>query len=637
MLNPIRQQCRPHATQKRILAVAVLVLAIGLISGARASAAKEVAALTKDGIVLVSKEVKDKDDESLRRSTAVTLNYCRASFYRIQKRPTLRVLIEEQEKILNNIDLNGIADQDVVKLYTSVLVEISEVRLADRERGVIGEHYQTALGTVLTGDAFDFGAQLASGHYVSAVRTGARSWWDYRNVATTRDTDVFHVDQKRLMTFTEKTGQFLDTFWKLARERKIPDRWLIRNQDLNRLDAAMQERDLRVRLRILKRMENFMSCYPPFWYYVGRTQQGLGLLPAAACTYERLSQMGIGHFRKDEMLAAGLANAALIQEFLHQPGAVDTAMRALNYSTDVWEANLMCAQVLGRNGRTAEAEDAILRNLDVGLEREQSACALVSLYTMTGNASKLCSRLANPAIACRVPMPALVRAAAQLGPTRIPDAVVAQWTSSMAAQFELKFGADDFVLDTAPQWNLQASELSLVLGNEVFRQSTIAFLPGKSEIRFAGIGELGHPLNSGANAPPAVLVIKFPNAPILRLTFDSRSETAGNSTSSSLPVVDMLTSGSFSSRRHNLVLASVQIGNATFPVTYRAHPALIPESDADAPTFGITIDHPAASSASDEPKQSKAQASIPPPPIPMLSPPRFPSPSPSADGPKLFP
>jgi len=181
------------------------------------------------------------DDEAVRRSTAVTLNYCRASFYRIQKSPTLHVLVEEQEKILNNLDLNGIADQEVVKLYTGVLVEISEVRMADRERHVIQEKYRTALGTVLTGDAFDFGTQLASAQYLAAVRTGARSWWDYRNTETGRDTDVFHADQKRLMAFTDKSAQFLDTFWKLARDRKIPDRWLVRNQDLSKLAAAMRD------------------------------------------------------------------------------------------------------------------------------------------------------------------------------------------------------------------------------------------------------------------------------------------------------------------------------------------------------------------------------------------------------------
>jgi hypothetical protein len=273
-----RARTGPASFLHAALAVAVVCGVTGSTASATPTPAATATTTTTTTAVTATPAptLSPREEEALRRSTAVTLNYCRASFYRIQKSPTVRVLVEEQEKILNNLDLNSIADQDVVKLYTGVLVEISEVRMSDRERHVLNEKYRTGLGTLLTGDALDFGTQVASAQYVSAIRTGARSWWDYRNQATVLDTDIFHADQKRLMTVTEKTGQFLDTFWKLARDRKIPDRWLVRNQDLSRLDTAMQERDLTVRLRVLRRMRDFMECYPPYWYYLGRTHQALG-------------------------------------------------------------------------------------------------------------------------------------------------------------------------------------------------------------------------------------------------------------------------------------------------------------------------------------------------------------------------
>jgi hypothetical protein len=597
------------------------------------------------------------DDEAVRRSTAVTLNYCRASFCRIQKSPTLHVLVEEQEKILNNLDLNGIADQEVVKLYTGVLVEISEVRMADRERHVIQEKYRTALGTALTGDAFDFGTQLASAQYLAAVRTGARSWWDYRNTETGRDSDVFHADQKRLMAFTDKSAQFLDTFWKLARDRKIPDRWLVRNQDLSKLDAAMRERDLLVRVRVLKRMQDFMAYYPPYWYYVARTQQALGHLSSAAATYDKLFILGQGHFRKDDMLAAGLANRAAIQDYLQQSGAAETALKALGYSTDVWEANLMCARVLGRNGRVAEAEDAVLRNLDVNLEREQSVAALLSLYTLQGNTAKLRARLTNPALVRSVSMPMLIRAAAVLGPRRLPEAIMAHWASSLTAHYELNYGPDDFVLVTTPLWNLQTSEMSLVVRDESFRQSTIAMTPGQSEVRFARIGEIGHPLYASSNPPPVVLIVKFPDAPLVRLKLDSRAENAGAASAApTFPVVDMLASASLTGRHQNLFLTSVQIGETEFPVSSR--PAIgiaSPQEDADEPsTPPVESGQPSTAKPANEtgskattspttgsptvtkPEQTPHPSVVTEPPIPVLVMPKLPA-RPALDGPKLFP
>jgi hypothetical protein len=593
-----------------------------------------------------------KDDETVRRSTAVTLNYCRAAFYRIQKLPTLRVLVEEQEKILNNVDLNGIADQEVIKLYTGVLVEISEIRLADRERVVLDDKYHNTLGTLLTADAFDFGTQLASAHYLAAVRTGARSWWDYRTSVNTRDLDIFHVDQKRLMAFTEKSGQFLDTFWKLARDRKIPDRWLIRNQDLHNLEKAMQEHDPAVRLRVLRRMQDFMTCFPPYWYYVGRTEQALGQLCAAADTYEKLVKVGQGHFRKDEMLAAGMANRAMILDYRHQPGAVDAALKALGYSTDVWEANLMAAQVLGRGGHPAEAEDAILRNLDVELERDRSTVALVSLYAATRNTQKLQTWLANPAAVSRLPMPTLIRAAAVLGPRRLPAPVVAQWAATLQAHYDINFGADDFVLDTTPAWRLQASEMSLSVGTDSSRQSTIALMPGKSEVRFGRIADVGHPFYGSSNPPPATLIVRFPDAPLVRLHLDSRPETATTASTTFSSVVEMLTPTSFPGRQQALQLAAVDIGDDQFPVAARltgldatqaddAGGAMIPPipAAAGAPTLEAATTAPTLSAppspAAAAPATSSASASVPAsrnppaprplalPPLPLLTAPRF--------------
>jgi hypothetical protein len=594
-----------------------------------------------------------KDDEGVRRSTAVTLNYCRASFYRIQKTPTLRVLVEEQEKILNNVDLNGIADQEVIKLYTGVLVEISEIRLSDRERLVLEDKYHNTLGTLLTADAFDFGTQLASAHYLAAVRTGARSWWDYRTSVNIRDLDVFHVDQKRLMAFTEKSGQFLDTFWKLARDRKIPDRWLIRNQDLCNLEKAMRESDPAVRLRVLKRMQDFMTCFPPYWYYVARTQQALGQLCPAAETYERLVKVGQGHFRKDEMLAAGLANRAMILDYLHQTGAVDSAIKSLGYSTDVWEANLMAAQVLGRNGRPAEAEDAILRNLDVELERDRSTVALVSLYATTRNTQKLQAWLSNPAVVGRLPMPTLIRASAVLGSRRLPTAVVAQWAATVQARYDINIGADEFVLVTTPAWKLQSSEMSLNVGRESSRQSTIALMAGKSEVRFGRIGDIGHPLYGSSNPPPATLLVKFPDAPLVRLRLDSRPEVTTNTSTTLSSVVEMLTPTSFGGRHHALQLASVEIGDEQFAVAARlsgpdrtpaeeSNPVMTPpvpnpgspSKPEVAPTPPMappttTPSTPAAASTNTSPgtaAESRTQSAPRPlsfPPIPVLTVPRF--------------
>ncbi|MFO1020000.1 MAG: hypothetical protein U0903_04800 [Planctomycetales bacterium] len=358
--------------------------------------------------------------EVSREMTAVTMNYCRASFHRIRQNPSKRVMLEEQSKILNNLNLTGIGDEEVISLYTAVLDEVGQETIAEKEHHVIENGYQRTVRQQALARAFVMGAEVGTAQYASAVRTGANSWWDYRNLTANRDVDAWKVDKTRLLQVADKSSKFMDTFWKMAQKKNIPDEWLVRGDDLDRLDRAVAEPNAEVRLRILQRMEKFLTYYPPYWYHVARTQQALGQLFAASNTYERLRELGHGHFRKDDMLAAALANRAAIQASLRQPDAPATARQALEYSNTCWQANLVCARILQQNKEVASAEEAILRNLDVNLEKNQSLTCLVALYCDAGDKRKLAARLGETETVAVLPTTLLLKCAAALGTDKLP-------------------------------------------------------------------------------------------------------------------------------------------------------------------------------------------------------------------------
>ena len=471
----------------------------------------------------------DGISDSRGRSTAVALNYCRASFHRIRRNPSRRILIEEREKILNNLNLNGIADEEVIRLYSSVLDEIRQVRIADKDRQILKQKYKQEMRRQLGANAFLFGTQMATAQFGAAVRTGVNSWWDVRDVSWHRDVDVWRIDKQRMGTVVDKSTHFLDTFWKLAQKKNIPDRWLVRANDLNKLQAALQEQDAVVRLRVLKRMEGFMECYPPYWYYVARTQQSLGQLFAAAKTYDKLADLAAGHFRKDHMLAAGLANQAGIQEFLRQPEAVETAKEALKYSTDVWQANLMCAQVLVRNKRIEKAEDAILRNLDVDLEREHSLAALLSLYCHSDNEKKLIAMLSQASVLREIPIRALFECAKKLGSQKLPNAAREHFADSLFAYPSIHFGRDDFVVVAGSNWQIQQARISVQFGDRQVHQPQLEFARGNLRVRFRGVLELGNPLKPAAGLSEATLTLQYPRTSPIRLFLTHRTPTGHRS------------------------------------------------------------------------------------------------------------
>lgn len=394
--------------------------------------------------------------------TAVTLNYCRASFHRIRKNPSKRIMREEQAKILNNLNLRGIDDQEVISLYSAVLDEVGRESIAEKEKVVIQDGYRYNLRQQALSKAFVLGAEVGTAQYVSAVKTGATSWWDYRNLTTSRDIDVWKVDKTRMTEVVDKSSKFMDTFWKLAQRKQIPDEWLVRGDDLDRLEVAVGEQDPEVRLRILQRMEKFMICYPPYWYHVARTQQALGKLSEAAVTYDRLRELGHGHFRKDDMLAAALANRAAILAYLREPGAAQTALQALDYSNTCWQANLVCARVLAQHHEYVAAEDATLRNLDVALEKPQSLACLLSLYCEAGDEKKLVARLSDAETVALVSTPVLLRCAAELGTEKLPAPAMNQVVCSLYAYEQSSRQQLAFVVQ--PNWEVDSAVASLSQG-----------------------------------------------------------------------------------------------------------------------------------------------------------------------------
>ena len=181
--------------------------------------------------------------EVSRRNTAVTLNYCRAALHRIRRAPSKKVLLEEQQRILNNLDLNQIDDPEVITLYRSILDEIGQVEISDRERVVITEQSRRAQQRKLSTDFFVIGAQAATGQVGSVIQSGANSWWDHRTTQVKRDADLWQVEKTQFTTLMTRSSTFLDSFWKLSRKNEIPDRWLLRDQDLDQLGDTLAEPD----------------------------------------------------------------------------------------------------------------------------------------------------------------------------------------------------------------------------------------------------------------------------------------------------------------------------------------------------------------------------------------------------------
>ncbi len=468
-------------------------------------------------------DASSREMDIVRRKTAVTLNYCRAALHRIRRTGTKQVLYEEQQRILNNIDLNQIDDPEVIALYRSILDEIGMVEISDRERTVITEGFRRGVQRKMGTDLFVMGAQAATGQVGSVIQTGASSWWDYRNNQLRRDSDLWAVEKTQFQSLMTRSSSFLDSFWKLSRKNNIPDRWLLRDQDLDQLTEAMAVEKPEVRLRSLKRLERFMECYPPYWYYVARTQQQMGDGEGAAETFRRLTEIGRGHFRQDDMLASSMANLSLIQESRRDPEAPETAQLAFEYSTRNWEANLVCAWILGRHKRYTAAEELILCNVDEQLETDQSSVALASLYYHAGDRKRLSGLLEEPEMVQRIPIPALLLCARLLGADELPASASQQLASTLTAVPRVIGRTSSISVAAAPGWKLNDAEASISDGLRTFEYSGHRDLQDRVEVSFSPS------LNSPPTGDPGSslkLVLHYPQTPEVQITLREDPQAA---------------------------------------------------------------------------------------------------------------
>ena len=204
-------------------------------------------------------------------------------------------------------------------------------------------------------------------------------------------------------------------------------------------------------------------------------------------------------------------------------------MKALRMSSNCWEANLICARVLADTGRTAQAEEAILTNLDSSIERTRSLVHLLSLYYRTGDLDKIAKRLADPKVCRDLPVPVLLRCVARLDPGRVPATVNRQLAGSLKVMPRRQFGADDIVVVAGNGWQLKEARIRLSLnGRKITIRPKLTNRDQQVLATFVHVAEFGNPFALASKPPRTILTLEYPDTPRVRLALgDNRPKVTG--------------------------------------------------------------------------------------------------------------
>jgi hypothetical protein len=239
-----------------------------------------------------------------------------------------------------------------------------------------------------------------------------------------------------------------------------------------------------------------------------------------------------------------------------------TSRKALHSSTDVWEVNLMCAQVLQRHSHFDEAEDAILRNLDVSLEVDQSRLCLLSLYYHSANVEKLSAMLQDAEVIRSAPADVLLRCAAMLPPEKLSPKLVGALCGSVYAYFDGSYAGREFVLRAGRNWNLDTATVSVLHGDQRYSRSRRAEGGGIYEVRLQRVADAVETTAHRTDADHVVIILQYPDGAEIKLAMQQVSGAAPELATSGIDPAGILLSV-LKLRRNVLQLTAATIDDRT--------------------------------------------------------------------------
>jgi hypothetical protein len=317
------------------------------------------------------------------QATAMLLNYCRESLYKIIEFNDRTVLDEEYGKLINNIDITRIQDDEAAKLIEALLRELSALKLNDVERQALADAYNREIrASVLT--AFKGAAFPKMGDVAEVVGTpGAIACQAIVAIASgvgTYKKDIAHKQNQisdRLMELkadelnrlTVLRTQFFDTEYTLYKRYNLPDRLNLKEVQMAQYIKVLADEDSSRRVERLERLKDDFDAFPPFWYQMGKAAQEAGLDDKALEYYAHFESTCAHVFREDLDYVMLCMHRILLRDVDKDADQIRKDLRSIEQNTKYyykWENILFAALTYYQLGDLEDARRLIRTSVNEG-------------------------------------------------------------------------------------------------------------------------------------------------------------------------------------------------------------------------------------------------------------------------------
>ncbi|MCX5757248.1 MAG: hypothetical protein NTU83_01820 [Candidatus Hydrogenedentes bacterium] len=333
-------------------------------------------------------------------TTAMLLNYCRESLYKIVEYNDRAVLDEEYGKLVNNIDITRIQDDEAAQLIESLLIELNALKLTETEKQYLMDAYNKRIQNGVL-DVFKGGKNAPSVSSTEpatlacqAILFMASGIASFRSEKNRLKQDVaeraLQLQAEDLKRLTVLRTQFFDTEYKLYKRYDLPDRLNLKEVQLAQYIKVLADEDSQRRLERLERLKDDFDAFPPFWYTLGKAAQDTNGIDLAKSYYSHFEHIQPHVFREDQEYVQLCMHRILLFDPESEVESIRQDLRTIESNTKYyykWENVLFAALMYYRLDDLENARRLIRQSINEGYCVPLHESVLVEMESLAARAN----------------------------------------------------------------------------------------------------------------------------------------------------------------------------------------------------------------------------------------------------------
>lgn len=212
---------------------------------------------------------------------AYALNMCNVSVSQIVEYKDSRILDQEYDTILNNLNLEQIPkDEALLRILVELLNTITFFRVQERKKDHIEQHYQhqmkNAIWSAVPNLFMVFSSKKPIGTMLLSLATQVGiGYMNYRRVRAEaraeNDDKLFDLQITAIEQFNALRRELFTTAWRLADKYNFPDRYRLTEKQIAQYNEILEDADDLRKFARMEAIQDKFEAYPQFWYHMAHT------------------------------------------------------------------------------------------------------------------------------------------------------------------------------------------------------------------------------------------------------------------------------------------------------------------------------------------------------------------------------